>query len=247
MGQKYVYNPLTCEYDIIDEGAPGPVGPRGPVGASGADGADGADGAGVAPGGAPGQVLAKVSEDDFDTEWVDQSGGGGGIPTLQEVVDASPVDEVNLLNHGGGYYLLFGDPGSEQAQVGRSGITGSNPQIGNNGASFLLDSTGLFFSGDNGAEASLQGAGTLALTRSGWPNEATVYITPTESSGISSLLTPPTTGEETIATREWVTRSGATGSRPSSPSAGEMYLDTTVGKPIWYDGSQWIDANGTGV
>lgn len=33
---------------------------------------------GVKPGGTTGQVLSKTSDDDFDTEWVDQSGGGGG-------------------------------------------------------------------------------------------------------------------------------------------------------------------------
>jgi hypothetical protein len=44
--------------------------------------ADGADGQGVPAGGAAGQILAKASEDDFDTLWIDQpaggSGGGGG-------------------------------------------------------------------------------------------------------------------------------------------------------------------------
>lgn len=47
-------------------------------GADGAPGADGADGEGVPVGGTTGQVLAKASNTDFDTEWVDQTGGGGG-------------------------------------------------------------------------------------------------------------------------------------------------------------------------
>ena len=40
-------------------------------------GADGAPGVGVPTGGTAGQVLAKVSDTDYDTEWVDQTGGGG--------------------------------------------------------------------------------------------------------------------------------------------------------------------------
>jgi len=46
------------------------------AGADGADGADGSDGVGVPTGGTTGQVLAKASATDFDTEWVAASGGG---------------------------------------------------------------------------------------------------------------------------------------------------------------------------
>ena len=70
----------------IGAGSQGPQGPQGPAGADGADGAqgiqgpagaDGAAGPGVATGGTTGQVLAKASNTDFDTEWIDQSAGGG--------------------------------------------------------------------------------------------------------------------------------------------------------------------------
>lgn len=49
--------------------------PRGDTGATGAQGAKGDTGAGVAAGGSTGQVLAKKSSTDYDTEWVAQSGG----------------------------------------------------------------------------------------------------------------------------------------------------------------------------
>jgi len=58
-------------------GPQGPTGATGATGAAGADGADGADGVGVDAGGTTGQVLAKASNTDYDTEWVDQTGGGG--------------------------------------------------------------------------------------------------------------------------------------------------------------------------
>jgi len=64
------------------KGATGATGSPGATGPAGADGADGADGAGVPPGGTTGQVLAKKSNTDNDTEWVDQTGGGGGADFL---------------------------------------------------------------------------------------------------------------------------------------------------------------------
>lgn len=41
---------------------------------------------------------------------------------------------------------------------------------------------------------------------------------------------------------------GATGSRPTSLNkVGTCYFDTTLGKPIWWTGSGWVDATGTSV
>ena len=37
---------------------------------------------------------------------------------------------------------------------------------------------------------------------------------------------------------------GDAAGRPSSPLDYEMYFDTTLGYPIWYDGSGWVDATG---
>jgi len=38
---------------------------------------------------------------------------------------------------------------------------------------------------------------------------------------------------------------GTTANRPGSPSTGGRYFDTDLGKPIWYDGTDWVDATGT--
>ena len=51
-------------------GADGPAGPAGADGATGPAGADGADGQGVPIGGTTGQILAKNSGADYDTQWV---------------------------------------------------------------------------------------------------------------------------------------------------------------------------------
>lgn len=56
------------------DGQDGKDGPQGPIGPAGE---------GVPAGGSAGQVLAKKSADDYDTEWVNQSGGsGGGLETI---------------------------------------------------------------------------------------------------------------------------------------------------------------------
>lgn len=40
---------------------------------------------------------------------------------------------------------------------------------------------------------------------------------------------------------------GSTVNRPKNPVQGAMYFDTTINKPIWYDGSFWIDSTGTKI
>ena len=86
-----------------DSTVPGPTGPQGetgPTGATGATGADstvagptGATGAGVPIGGAPGQILAKIDGDDYNTEWVDNEGGGASA--LSELTDATITNPIN--------------------------------------------------------------------------------------------------------------------------------------------------------
>ena len=73
------------------DGAPGAAGAAGTDGNDGNDGTDGAqgaagsagaDGLGVPSGGATGEVLAKASAADNDTEWVAQTGGAGGLSAV---------------------------------------------------------------------------------------------------------------------------------------------------------------------
>ena len=53
------------------KGERGKDGRDGTDGTDGVDGVDGKDGVGVPSGGVTGQVLAKKSDDDYDTEWID--------------------------------------------------------------------------------------------------------------------------------------------------------------------------------
>ncbi len=38
-----------------------------------------------------------------------------------------------------------------------------------------------------------------------------------------------------------------TANRPLNPKNGEQYFDSTVGKPIWFNGTIWVDSSGNGV
>lgn len=86
---------------IGPEGPQGDEGPQGPAGADGADGEDGAPGAagppgpGVPVGGATGQVLAKNSVTDYDTEWVDASGVASASETAQGIAEIATQAETN--------------------------------------------------------------------------------------------------------------------------------------------------------
>jgi hypothetical protein len=43
-------------------------------------------------------------------------------------------------------------------------------------------------------------------------------------------------------------QNGATADRPTqSLQVGQFYFDTTLGYPVWYDGTDWVDAAGTVV
>jgi hypothetical protein len=47
------------------------------------------------------------------------------------------------------------------------------------------------------------------------------------------------------ATGVIATGSGPTGSRPTATAAGQQWFDTTLGLPLWWNGTAWRDAAGT--
>lgn len=40
---------------------------------------------------------------------------------------------------------------------------------------------------------------------------------------------------------------GTTDERPANKPTGYMYFDKTLGKPIWYSGTGWVDSTGLGT
>lgn len=68
------------------------------------------------------------------------------------------------------------------------------------------------------------------LSSTGFPHKI-IGDTPTDN----NQLTP----------RKYVTLNGNTINRPTSKVIGQFYLDTQINKPIWYNGTNWIDATGS--
>ena len=52
----------------------------------------------------------------------------------------------------------------------------------------------------------------------------------------------------TIEVSKYVTLNvTAAGNRPASADIGTQYFDTTLNKPIWWNGSMWVDSDGTAL
>jgi hypothetical protein len=75
----------TSSWSIL--GAQGPAGPTGATGATGAQGPAGATGPagqGVPTGGTTGQVLSKIDNTNYNTQWITPASGGGSITSVTE-------------------------------------------------------------------------------------------------------------------------------------------------------------------
>lgn len=47
-----------------------------------------------------------------------------------------------------------------------------------------------------------------------------------------------------VTSRKFVTLNGTTANRPRGSILGQYYFDTTLGRPIWWDGISFVDADG---
>ena len=116
-GLSYIYynDGDTSQWIEIGNQTVGPQGPAGPAGTNGTDGTDGVDGEGVALGGTSGQVLAKASSTDFDTEWVDIS------------TSLSGLSDTNISSPSDGQALVYNES-SSQWVPGSAAPSGMNIQ-----------------------------------------------------------------------------------------------------------------------
>lgn len=153
----------------------------GATGAAGADGADGADGVGVPAGGTTGQVLAKASNTDYDTEWIDETGGSGSpellalqvyAPSSQTVLSttSSTLADVDATNAA----VTFTAPSSGNVLVR---VSAWIDHISNNGEGFV---------GLRESTTDLAGSVTRVKRRSGGIDEEQYLSVPMYVSGISA-------------------------------------------------------------
>ena len=56
----------------------------------------------------------------------------------------------------------------------------------------------------------------------------------------SRKLADTPTDDLAVVPRKYITRNGTV--RPTTLITGEQFFDTSLGHPIWYDGTNWVDA-----
>ena len=108
----------------------GDTGPQGPQGKQGPAGAPGPAGPGVATGGTTGQVLAKKSNTNYDTEWVDPTSGGTVSVNVGKTTTGEPGTNASVTNSGDETNVILnftiprGDTGPQGPQ-GKQGPAGA--------------------------------------------------------------------------------------------------------------------------
>jgi len=107
----------------------------------------------------------------------------------------------------------------------------------------------LFYLSDTGVETQITPGGggvypfELPETVTPAPLADTGKLYAKDVAGVSQLFFLDDSGVEYQLTPN-VTQTGNTLGRPAAPQAGQVYLDTDLGQPIWYNGADWINAAG---
>jgi len=111
---------ITIQMGLGPAGPPGEDGLQGVIGPAGTDGVDGADGLGVPAGGTTSQVLAKATDADNDTAWVDS----GVVPGAWTAV----VFENGWSNYGSSFQSVEYRKHGDMVQV-RGAMKGGDPLV----------------------------------------------------------------------------------------------------------------------
>lgn len=156
----------------------GPAGPAGAKGDTGEAGAQGDPGEGVPASGLTGQLLAKASATDYDTEWIDPPSG------LGDVVGPGSAVSGNLVAFDGATGKLVQDAGvsaSSFATAGQGSLADSAVQPGD-----------LAAVATSGAYSDLSGAPSLATVAT---SGAYSDLSGTPSLGTAAALDVPSSGD----------------------------------------------------
>lgn len=62
---------------------------------------------------------------------------------------------------------------------------------------------------------------------------------------IGRKLTDTPTDNLQVVPRKYVTLNGPSATRPTASVTGQFYFDTDIGKPVWWNGNDFVDATGT--
>lgn len=165
--------------------------------------------------------------------------------TLEVRNDSGAVNGVMRVYSSGAntaIYNVYNTSGQSIMEVRETGAAGGSLTYYKNGAGAI----GLTLSGQNSG-AIIVGAGKNVQLGTGgdlfWISPPSTEVANTVSVHNGYLVH----GTD----NEAASRSGTTANRPTTGLfTGRMYFDTdlgTSGKPIWYDGANWVDATGTTV
>ena len=119
----------------IPRGKTGPQGPQGEPGADGKTGPQGPAGPGVATGGTTGQVLAKKSNTNYDTEWINPTSGGTVSVNVGKTLTGEPGTNASVTNSGNetNVILNFTIPRGKTGPQGPQGEPGADGKTGPQG------------------------------------------------------------------------------------------------------------------
>ena len=237
--------------DQGEPGEPGQTGNEGPPGQQGEQGIQGVPGEGVSTGGTVGQVLAKLSSDDYDTGWIDQLSN----------IDRLTAGEYNVILGTDGVLTIpvVGD-------ITRDGVSAfatrwdATPTVpGNNCPIFAeltpdhfyaytqrshieLDNDGHWYIGSNANATGLYG---LDNDTTLYSSRGNVVIRTGENDlkyftfDDNGALTFP---DDTTQTTAW---QGATITSDTAPTdaLGRLWYNSTDGRTYVKYGDLWVDAN----
>jgi hypothetical protein len=220
--------------------------------------------AGVPSGGTTGQVLAKVTDMTGNYAWTDAEGGGGGgaeavangISGMTSAMgygdNQLTTDDYALFTYNtAGNFRVIGGASDTYSRI--YNVVGDNGQLNIETSSGLTTHT-LGALHLRGGESYSVANGELLLDPMGGET-ALRYNDPigVKDAGISlysgGVAINATTGIYLNATKFVRVPSCTTANRPTAAAAGVggHVFDSTLGKPIWSNGTNWRDATGTVV
>ena len=208
----------------IPRGDTGKTGPQGPAGP------------GIASGGTTGQVLAKKSNANFDTEWINNSGGGSTVSVnVGETLTGEPGSNASVTNSGdeSNVVLNFTIPRGDTGKTGPQGPAG--PGIASGGTT-----------GQVLAKKSNANFDTEWINNSGGGSTVSVNVGETLTGEPGSNASVTNSGDESNVVLNFTIPRGDTGPAGPGVAAGGTTGQVLAKKSNTNFDTEWIDNSGGG-
>lgn len=200
-----------------------------------------------------GKIAAKSTTTTVQTTTAVSGGGGGGSTptTIGDVNEQSGTSYTSQSSDFGALVLV--DSASAFAYTLNSGLTVPYYFVVYNfgaGTITFTPTTGTV----NGAATATMLTGQVGLVfYDGADWWIAMAVLPTTASPVASnwlnsynAVTGAFTASQPTSA-DVIPASGATGSRPTVHATGQPFFDTTLGIPIWWSGTNWVNASGATV